>query len=130
MPFLSLYAGQRLFETVARVDEITRTMSLIKYWMTVMGWKGPLLNIRDLVQKGSNDLPPQSGTERLKIPADSIVWIRHKSSKVSSGKEYDCAFCSRDKLATLSVNLDFPELILDHLPPEHDRAIMLINANF
>ena len=128
VPFLSLHAGQRLFETLARVDEFTRNMNLFEFWWTVLGHREAPLVLRDIVKRASYDLEPQdgTGTERLKIPASRILWMR----RLPNRKDYDYDFCSRTDLAKLSVNLDFPELITDHFPPEYDRAIRSISENY
>lgn len=126
VPFLSINAGQRLFETMRKIDEITSSMNLADFWATALDLKPVSLHLRNIIKNGSKCLPDDVGRERLCVPFSRLLWLRAIPGHEST---YDYNFVNPIALSNLSILVDFPEMLLDHFPPRYEKAISSVNQN-
>ncbi|KAL7578991.1 hypothetical protein ACA910_019037 [Epithemia clementina (nom. ined.)] len=124
VPFLDGNAVYRLASTLGRVDRKTRSMNplvvnLYAFCDRVRDFSN-LQEIKDIVAEFASDLPDVEGLQDLLIPARNIFWFAESSDYP---RQYDAALCDPVQLTKLPVFVSGPDMIINHLTPDYERAI-------
>jgi hypothetical protein len=131
VPFLSVDALRRLTETVTEVDGLTLWKPVSRTLMAA-GLKEIPQNIVNVVDDGSQELPPVADAPRLAIPAPFCIWMRQIQNDEKGRPQYDAKMCrpQRDSstftdapgISDLSIMMD-KDMISDHMNPQYEVAV-------
>lgn len=121
VPFLSVHAVRRFLIMMRALDSFTK--HLWTYETVAIDWelRAPPNDAVETVRKAETEpMTDIKGAARAVIPASVLYWLRPNDD---DGGGYSCHACDPSKAADLSILMDGPSIIGDHMPPMYEVAL-------